>query len=329
MSNYELYFDSFGEPISQIKIKESRVKGLNKGEILVEMVLSPINPSDLIPISGAYAHRTPLPSHIGYEGVGIVRQVYDDKNTHLIGKRILPLRGEGTWQKFVITMAEYAIIVPDEVDDYTASQCYINPVTAWLLCSEIFHLKKNEILLVNASNSSIGKTFVQLSKVLGFHVISIIRSEEHRSGLEKLGAFDIINSSEYNVYTEVMNITKGSGVKAGVDLVGGIDGTDIAKCVQKEGMFRSIGILSGKQVDWPYIHTELPISSGIFHLRHWIDNSSIEEWQEAFTTIFDFIKADRLIIPAPEHICPITLYKEAIYLASHPKRKGKILFYFL
>lgn len=328
MFNYELYFDSYGEPINQIKSKESRVKELKKGEILVEMVLSPINPSDLIPISGAYAHRTPLPSHIGYEGIGIVRRVYDDKNTHLIGKRVLPLRGEGTWQKFVITMAEYAIFVPDEVDDYTASQCYINPITAWLLCSEIFQLKKNDFLLINAGGSSIGKAFVQLSKELGFRVISVVRNEKHRAVLEKLGAFHIINSSEYNVYTEVMRITSGVGVKAGVDSVGGISGTDIAKCVQKEGMFRTIGILSGKQVDWSYIHTELSISSEIFHLRHWIDHSSIEEWQKAFATIFDFIKVGRLIISDPEHVCPITSYKKAIALVSHPKTKGKILLSF-
>ena len=39
------------------------------------MLVRPINPSDLIPITGAYAHRIPLPNIPGYEGVGIVEDV--------------------------------------------------------------------------------------------------------------------------------------------------------------------------------------------------------------------------------------------------------------
>ncbi|MFU1888403.1 alcohol dehydrogenase catalytic domain-containing protein [Bacillus wiedmannii] len=45
---------------------------LKENEVLVRMLVRPINPSDLIPVTGAYAHRIPLPNIPGYEGVGIV-----------------------------------------------------------------------------------------------------------------------------------------------------------------------------------------------------------------------------------------------------------------
>ena len=50
---------------------------------------------------GSYAHRISLPTIPGYEGVGIVEDVGTYVSQDLIGKRVLPLRGEGTWQEIV------------------------------------------------------------------------------------------------------------------------------------------------------------------------------------------------------------------------------------
>ncbi|VDZ88844.1 alcohol dehydrogenase [Lelliottia amnigena] len=61
------------------------------------MLFSPVNASDLIPMTGAYRHRTPLPAVAGYEGVGVVTE----GPPHWLGKRVLPLRGQGTWQNSV------------------------------------------------------------------------------------------------------------------------------------------------------------------------------------------------------------------------------------
>ena len=44
-------------------------------KFLVRMLVRRLNPSDLIPITGAYAieKKNPLPNRPGYEGVGIVK----------------------------------------------------------------------------------------------------------------------------------------------------------------------------------------------------------------------------------------------------------------
>ena len=36
---------------------------------------------------------------------------------------------------------------------------YINPLTAWILCKEVFDLKAEDTLLINAGNSLIGSIF--------------------------------------------------------------------------------------------------------------------------------------------------------------------------
>jgi NADPH:quinone reductase-like Zn-dependent oxidoreductase len=52
---------------------------------------------------------------------------------HLLGKRVLPLRGQGTWQQYVDCPAEYAIPVPDEVHSHLAARAYINPLAARMM----------------------------------------------------------------------------------------------------------------------------------------------------------------------------------------------------
>ncbi|ETI69811.1 nuclear receptor binding factor 1 [Neobacillus vireti LMG 21834] len=122
-------FYEFGSPTDVLSVESKSIEPPKDNEVLVRMLARPINPSDLIPIRGSYSHRISLPNIPGYEGVGIVEEVGPFVSTNLIGKRVLPLRGEGTWQEFVKTSSEFAIPVPNFIDDFTASQMYINPVT--------------------------------------------------------------------------------------------------------------------------------------------------------------------------------------------------------
>jgi len=125
------------------------------------------------------------------KGLGLSRKLALRFQRKLIGKRVLPLRGEGTWQQFVKVPADLAVCIPDFIDDDTASQLYINPLTAWLICTEVLNLGVGDVLLVNACGSSIGRIFAQLSKVLGFlwwlsQGIIIIRKNYLGLGLQKL-----------------------------------------------------------------------------------------------------------------------------------------------
>jgi len=326
MHNIKLCFNSFGVPNQVISIQNESIKELKGKEVLVDMLLSPINPSDLIPIYGSYASRIPLPSVPGYEGIGIVRKVAHPDDSDLIGQRVLPLRGEGTWQKYVITQSNHLICVPESIDNFTASQCYINPVTAWILCTEVFQLKQGDFLLMNAGNSSIGQTLAQLSHIIGFKLISIVRSPQAKKEIEPLELCHIIDSSTQSIKDEVLRITHGQGVDAALDSIGGHDGTSLAYLVKENGYFRTIGLLSGKQVDWQSIHKELSISSNMFHLRHWVDTTSDKVWQETFHQIFYYIEKGLWHLPTPSHEFTLNDFKKAFHAFDSPNRNGKILF---
>ncbi|SFJ30120.1 NADPH:quinone reductase [Halobacillus dabanensis] len=287
-------FYEFGRPQDVLKVESIDIEPPKDDDVLVRMVARPINPSDLIPIRGSYSHRISLPNIPGYEGVGIVEDVGTSVSPNLIGKRVLPLRGEGTWQEYVKTKAELAVVVPHSIDDFTASQMYINPITAWVVCTEVLKLRADDVLLVNACGSSIGRIFAQLSKVIGFRLIAVTRNNKHTDDLLRLGASDVIDTSENSLYETVMELTNGLGADAAIDSVGGVPGTNLAFSVHPNGVFLTIGLLSGIQVDWRVIKNKARVNANIFHLRHWNQNVSPERWQDTFNHVMTLINDRRL-----------------------------------
>lgn len=315
-------FYKFGFPQDVLKIEDKTIEPPKDNEVLVRMLARPINPSDLIPISGSYAHRIALPHIPGYEGVGIVEDIGSFVSQNLIGKRVLPLRGEGTWQEFVKTSAAFAVPIPSSIDDFIASQLYINPMTAWVICTEVLKLEPGDTLLVNACGSSIGHIFVQLSKVLGFQIIAVTRNNKHTNDLLRLGASHVINTSENPLREITMALTNGLGVDAAIDSIGGSPGTDLAFCVKPHGSFFTIGLLSGVQINWEAVVKEAKVNANIFHLRHWNKSVSIETWQETFHQLIALIEGKQLKLMNPDAHYDLSEVKAAILSSEH--RKGKV-----
>jgi len=318
-------FYEFGSPQNVLKVEDKSIEPPKDHQVLVRMLARPINPSDLIPIRGAYAQRISLPNIPGYEGVGIVEEVGPLVSKNLIGKRVLPLRGEGTWQEFVKTSAEFAVPIPDSIDDFTAAQMYINPVTAWVTCTEVLKLQSNDVLLVNACGSSIGHIFAQLSKVLGFRLIAVTRNNKYTEDLLHLGASYVIDTSKVPLYETVMELTNGIGADAAIDSVGGSCGNDLAFSVHPNGHFLTIGLLSGVQVNWAEIISKAKVHANIFHLRNWNKNVSSDKWQETFNRLINLINDKKLRLMMVDSKHDLSNVKKAIDVAESSKEtKGKV-----
>ena len=318
-------FHNFGTPEDVLRVENKMIRPPVKGEILVRMKIRPINPSDLIPINGAYSHRISLPGIPGYEGVGIVEDVGSGVSQALLGRRVLPLRGEGTWQEFVTTSADLAIPVPKMIDDFTAAQLYINPLTAWIICIEELRLKPGDTLLVNACGSAIGRVFAQLAKIIGFQLIAVTRNDSYTEELLKLGAAHVINSSKTPLLQTIMDLTNGYGATAAIDSIGGSEGTALAFCVRANGIVVTIGLLSGEPINWADVVNQAKVHVKLFHLRHWNQRVSVETWQNTFHEVIQFIHNEKLRLMKPGFQFDLMDVKEAVRMADSSKGSdGKV-----
>src|SRR5690606_31354796 len=89
-----------------------------RGELLVRMLASPINPSDLLFVEGHYGLQESWPAVPGFEGVGIVEAAGGLPGKLLVGRRIAVInRGGGNWAAYAIIPARQAIPVPRSMSD--------------------------------------------------------------------------------------------------------------------------------------------------------------------------------------------------------------------
>ncbi|PQP84810.1 alcohol dehydrogenase [Paenibacillus sp. PCH8] len=314
----------FGEPSEVLCMEEKDVIPPGRGELAVRMTARPINPSDIIPVRGAYPHRTLLPAVPGFEGVGVVEAVGPGVSNQMVGRRVLPLKGENTWQDVVKTMDRHTIIVPNDIDDQSASQIYINPITAWLICTEMLNLTYGDTLIVNAGGSAIGRIFAQISKICGFNLIALTRSDRHTAELYRLGAFSVIQTTKELLQERMAELTEGCGADAAVDCIGGRDGEQLVSCLQPNGTVISVGLLSGITPLWHEVTRGTQVQVKLFWLKHWVERCSQERWEQVFHEVLELVRAGRLIMANIGATYKLTNVQQAI-AAAESGIKGKVL----
>ncbi|MGG7777859.1 zinc-dependent alcohol dehydrogenase family protein [Klebsiella aerogenes] len=310
MWNDALCYQQYGAPETVLALHHVPLPPLAPGLVRVQMRYTPVNPSDLIPITGAYRHRTTLPSVAGYEGVGVV--VEDSTNGRpLLGQRVLPLRGAGTWQRYLDIDPRWLVPVAEDIDDIVAARGYINPLTAMLMLTR-WPVAGKQVLLTAAS-SSCASLLGQWAIAMGARSVSgIIRSPQHITRLQQYGVYPLLEGDralieQVSQYSDLV-----------FDAVGGELANFLLAVLPQRSTLVSYGLLSGK----PLTQTRGCAAVRKFHLREALPTLSVDSWQAAFTGIWRQLPTTAQ--PAAQ-VIKLCDWREAIAAAGQPGRGGKIL----
>src|SRR5436190_21627407 len=99
-------FERPGPPAEMLHVEDDGpAPQPGRGEVLVRMLASPINPSDLMYIGGKYGIKPRLPATPGFEGVGVVKRngggllgrLRNGKRVAVISDRV------GNWAEYTVT----------------------------------------------------------------------------------------------------------------------------------------------------------------------------------------------------------------------------------
>ena len=82
-------FNEIGNPADVLKVKEEKSRPLKNSEVRVRVLAVPINPSDLLQISGNYGVEPILPSTPGKEGIGRVLEISSEVKYLKVGQLVL------------------------------------------------------------------------------------------------------------------------------------------------------------------------------------------------------------------------------------------------
>jgi len=276
------------------------------GGVLVRMRLSPVNPSDLIPVTGAYRNRTELPFTPGFEGVGVVTEAGEGVDRAMIGRRVLPLGSAGCWQACKVAAADWCVEVPGDITDEEAAGAYINPLTALLMVRALAP-KPGDAVGITAAASAIGRMLVRMVAAAGAHPVAIVRSTR---------AHEALRDEPAEILMECVSLPP---LSAGLDAVGGPSGALLAQAVQPGGRLFHYGLLSGRPLPHPG-HVELTL----FRLRDLVHAMPRAEFQALMRQVFAEIRSGRAA-SGIEARYPLPAFQDALAHNARAGRRGKIL----
>lgn len=297
---------------------------LQPGQVLVEVLASPINPSDVLTLTGEYGILPPLPAIGGNEGVGRVAETGPDVKSPAAGQRVLLPVSCGTWSSHVVVDAAKLIPLPDEADAQQLSMLTVNPPTASLMLSEFVDLKPGDWVIQNVANSGVGSYLVQLAAMRGIKTVNIVRRQSAAQGVQALGG-DVVLIDGPQLGKRVKEATGGGEIKLAIDAAGGAATDRLCSSLAPGGTLVNYGMMSGEPCQISprnFVFNDITLKG--FWLAKWFRNSKREQQAKLYGDLTKLIAAGKL--HARVHATfDVKDIKRAIAAATSGERDGKIL----
>jgi NADPH2:quinone reductase len=286
---------------ASITIEQRPTPQPKRGEVLVKIAASPINPSDQMFIIGGYAFRRPLPTVPGFEASGTIVAVGEGVDAdEWLGKRVACLAGDGdgTWAEYMATNVHACIPLNHAISDEQAAMLLINPLTAWGMM-DIARERGLKAIVQTAAAGALGKMIIRLGQRWQIETINIVRREAQVDALHRLGAAHVLNSSTPTFKADLRERCASLGAKLAFDAVGGVMTGEVLNAMPRGSSVMVYGGLSLEACAiqlGDLIFREKRVEG--FYLSHWMRTGRMgEALADVYATMDDFGSAVRARYP--------------------------------
>lgn len=217
-------------------------------EVLVKVLATPINPSDLGLLVGAADTRTvrasqrdglPLISAdvppvglrfmaprigeampIGNEGCGVVVKAGASPEAQALMGKTVALIGGAMYAQYRCLPAASCMPLPAGTDPADGASCFVNPLTS-LAFTEVMRAEGHTALVHTAAASNLGQMLVKICAADGIPLVNIVRSPAQVAILRELGAKYVLDSSTETFMDDLVAALTETGATLGFDAIGG------------------------------------------------------------------------------------------------------------
>lgn len=297
-------------------VAEPTVKG---GQNLVRVSAGGLNFADFMTAKGGYPGTPPPPLVAGREFAGV------EEST---GRRVM---GYAQWGAFAEKVAAYPNMLWPMPERWSFEQAAAFPVNFFTAYMGYWQAgmtqpppaERTYRVLIHAVAGGVGTAAVQIGRLLGVEMYGTSSSDEKLERAKELGLQHGINYKR-NEYEEVVkNLTRGEGVDAVFEMLGGEHTAKSLRCLRDFGRVIQYGTATGKapQIDLRAMYAKSAILQGL-----WLTylSQKPEIMGPAWKQLSEWAGQGKLT-PQIGHMFPFEGAVEAYKLLEAGKNYGKVV----
>ncbi|WCT09912.1 zinc-dependent alcohol dehydrogenase family protein [Mucilaginibacter jinjuensis] len=320
-----LILEQFNTPY---QVKEIETPKAGKGQVLVKIAASGINPLDLKIKTGQAAHaKAQLPNILGIDLAGTVTAIGEGVSNFKVGDEVYGMTGgiagvPGTLAEYAAVDAQLIAKKPQNLSMRDAAAIPLIFITAWEGLVDRANVGPGKNVLIHGGAGGVGHVAVQIAVARGANVFSTVSSTQNDLILS-YGATPIdYNTLSVEEYVE--QYTGGEGFDIIFDTVGGAV-LDASFKAAKQYFGHVISILG-----WG-THQLAPLSfkgatySGVFTLYRLISGKGRAHHGEILHEAALLIEAGKLIPAVDQQSFTPDKIEEAYQYLQDGSNKGKVV----
>jgi NADPH2:quinone reductase len=220
------------EGAEALSIEQRPVPSPGRGEVLVKVAFSPINPSDLATLKGHYGFKDPTPIVPGGEGAGeVVAAGPGFMANYFMGKKVACAgwgTGGGVWSEYVVKSVKGGVLpLNKSLSLEQGAMSIINPLTARAFIN-ISKKGGHKTIVLTAAASALGQMVNNLRRNEGIQIINIVRRDQQVDLLKAQGADIVLNSNATGFEQRLHDACHQTNTHLAFDAVAGkLNGADI------------------------------------------------------------------------------------------------------
>ena len=250
------WYETIGSADEVLQIGEIDNPSPGKGDVLVQMKTSGVNPSDVKTRAGARGELQ-FPKIIPHsDGGGVVTAVGEGVSKDRIGERVWIWNGafgraHGTCAELITLPSNQAVSMPDSTSFETAACLGIPAATAFygIFCDGSVN---DQNILITGGAGAVGHLGIQLAKWSGANVITTVSGDDKATAAKTAGADLVINYKTDDVIEAVNDFTKGDGVDRILEVEFGGNLSVSQHVIKNNGVIASYGSVAEANPPVPF-----------------------------------------------------------------------------
>lgn len=216
------FYEKQGSAYEVLKVGELPKPSPGPDEVLVRVLVSAVNPSDIKARTG-FSSQMPYARIIPHQdGAGVIEAIGENVSPERLNERVWLYeaqygRASGTAAEFVVVPAIQAVRLPDNVSFETGASLGIPALTAHRCLFSDGDLKGRRVL-IHGGAGAVGTAAILLAKWAGAWVVTTVRNAQQAEIAKTSGADLVLNRTTDDVANIIMASTDNQGVDHIVDV---------------------------------------------------------------------------------------------------------------